>query len=236
LSYQRGVFVDFAQAWKVAKRGRHAGHDHPDAIKLHFELSKGLRASDYAVLYWLRRIGSQKLRVFDFGGNAGNLYYSYSTYLTEVAKDVTWTVFDLPMVVEEGRRIATERKAIELRFTKSVEDASGCNVLLISGAFHYWEESVQAFLEQFPKPPEHIIVNRSPIHDKEASFITVQRTESYAVPCIVRNATEMIKAFASKGYEIADRWPALELSLRMPLFPHLTVPHYSGFYFRRQET
>ena len=37
----------------------------------------------------------------------------------------------------------------------------------------------------------------------------------------------------SAGYELVDRWPALELALRMPLFPDRTVPHYSGFYFRR---
>jgi putative methyltransferase (TIGR04325 family) len=234
LSFQRGVFVNFSDAWKVAKRGRHAGHDHLDAIKLHFDLSRGLRASDYAVLYWLCRIGLRQLQIFDFGGNAGNLYYSYSTYLTGVGRDITWTVFDLPMVVAEGRRIAIERRATELRFAESVEDASGCNVLLISGAFHYWEDSVESFLEQFPRLPEHIIVNRSPVHDTEASFITVQRTDSYAVPCVVRNATEMINAFSSKGYRIADRWPVVELALRMPLFPNLTVPQYSGFYFRRE--
>jgi hypothetical protein len=32
-------------------------------------------------LYWLSKIAATEIRIFDFGGNVGNLYYSYSTYL-----------------------------------------------------------------------------------------------------------------------------------------------------------
>lgn len=235
LSFQKGVFEDFDEAWIAARRRRHAGHDHPDAIGLHFELSKCLRASDYAVLYWLSRIAAQDgtLNIFDFGGNAGNLYYSYSPYVKEAASTIVWTVFDLPTVIEEGRRIAAERDATDLRFTNSFAGASDANILLVSGAFHYWEGSIQAFFEQFPNPPQHVILNRTPVHEKQPPFITVQRTESYAVPCIVRNAAELLSSFAAAGYALVDRWPALELRLLMPLFPERTVPHYSGFYFRR---
>jgi putative methyltransferase (TIGR04325 family) len=116
-----------------------------------------------------------------------------------------------------------------------MQDAAGCNVLLVSGALHYWEGSIQTFLEQFRQPPEHVIVNRTPVHDEQPSFITVQRTAECAFPCIVRNVVGMIEAFAVNGYIMVDRWPAIERSLRMPLFPERTVPTYSGFYFRRQE-
>ena len=236
-SLQRGVFATFEQAWSVARRGRHAGHDHPDAITLHFELSRALRASDYAVLYWLCRIGAQEgnLKVLDFGGNAGNLYYSYLSYLKETVQPIAWTVFDLPAVIEEGRRIGAERNATALTFTDSLNDASDANVLLVSGAFHYWETSVGAFFDAFSRPPEHVILNRTPVHEKQAPFITVQRTESYAVPCIVRNTGDLMSSFAALGYRLVDRWPALELRLLMPLFPERTVPHYSGFYFCRQK-
>jgi len=39
-------------------------------------------------------------------------------------------------------------------------------------------------------------------------------------------------SFDSAGSELVDRSPALEVSLRMPLFPNRTVPHYLEFYFR----
>lgn len=236
LSRTRGVFRSFDEGWAVARRANPVGHENPSEIRIHLELSRSLRSSDYAVLYWLCRIAAQdgNLSLFDFGGNVGNLYYSYFKHLKETVLRITWTVFDLPAVIEEGRRIAAERGATNLRFTGSLQNASECNVLLASSAFHYWEEGVRAFLERFPKPPEHVIVHSTPVHDRAQDFITVQRTGACAFPCIVRNSTEMTTAFTSMDYNLVDRWQVLERCLRMPLFPGLTVPHYSGFYFRRR--
>jgi putative methyltransferase (TIGR04325 family) len=234
LSHTRGVFATFEEGWSAAGKTKLAGHEHSSEIMVHLELSKGLRASDYTVLYWLSQIGSRELRIFDFGGNVGNVFYSYSPYLRG-SFDIHWTVFDLPSVIEAGKRIAAERNALGLEFANSVTDVSRAHVLLVSGALHYWENSVEAFLQHLGKLPEHVIVNRSPIHETQNSFITVQRTRYCAFPCIVRNAHELISAFAAMGYILVDRWPALELSLRLPLFPAHSIPHYSGFYFRRQQ-
>jgi hypothetical protein len=45
----------------------------------------------------------------------------------------------------------------------------------------------------------------------------------------------MIAEFAAEGYQLADRWPVLELALKMPLFPEYALSNYSGFYFRRRD-
>jgi putative methyltransferase (TIGR04325 family) len=232
-SQTRGVFATFEEGWSVARKTALGDHEHPSEIDVHLTFSKALRPSDYAVLYWLSKISDMELRIFDFGGNVGNLYYSYSTYL-EGTRSLDWTVFDLPSVVKEGERIATERAVAGLRFTTKLEDVAGCNVLLVSGALHYWEGSVRAFLEQFQQQPDHVIVNRTPVHNEQPSFITVQRTGECAFPCIVRNVSGLIEDFAFSGYTMVDRWPAIERSLRMPLFPERTVRYYSGFYFRRE--
>jgi putative methyltransferase (TIGR04325 family) len=234
LSNGGGVFSTFEEGWSAARKIMAAGHEHPSEIRVHLELSRDLRASDYAVLYWLSRMDSRDLRIFDFGGNVGNLFYSYSPYLRD-SFNIYWTVFDLPSIIEEGKRIAAERNALGLGFTNSVTDVSETHLLLVSGTFHYWESSIEAFLQHLGKLPEHVIVNRSPILERQSSFITVQRTRFCAFPCIVRNARETVSAFAAMGYTLVDRWPALELSLRLPLFPTRSVPHYSGFYFRRQQ-
>lgn len=204
-------------------------------MKTHLELSKTLRASDYAVLFWLCRINSKSFRIFDFGGNIGNLYYSYSKYLSAEPGAIDWTVFDFPGVTAEGRKIASERGATGLKFTDSPAGLSRSHVLLVSGSFHYWEKSERDFLLQFPVFPDHILLNRTPVHETLPSFITVQRTRTYAVPCIVRNAAEMLANFASLGYIAVDRWPALELALKLPFYPDRSLPSYSGFYFRRND-
>jgi putative methyltransferase (TIGR04325 family) len=228
----KGVYLTFEEAWRAAGRSKYAGHDHPEDIAIHLGFSRGLRASDYAVLYWLAQSRSPHLRLFDFGGSVGNLFYSYSPYLNGLFPTITWTVLDLPVIVEAGRSIAQERGISNLNFTDSIQDSSDHNVLLVSGALHYWEKSINEFIEQFPFRPEHIIVNRTPVHATQSAFITLQSTKSYACPCFVRNADHLITSFAGMGYSLVDRWPALELSLPLPLFPDRTVDHYSGFYFR----
>lgn len=234
LSAPFGVYDTFDEGWLAARRAKPTGHEHPDDVKIHLALSKSLRPSDYAVLYWLSRLAAEELSVFDFGGNVGNLYYSYLPYLRYRSQTIEWTVFDLAPIIEEGRILSAQREAPELKFTSSPRDAPEKSIVLVSGAFHYWEKSIPEFLEQFTKPPTHIILNRSPVHEKYRSFVTVQRTESYAVPCIVRNAQAMIQDFAAAGYTMVDRWSALELRLRLPLFPDRSVQRYSGFYFRHQ--
>src|SRR5208282_5635484 len=138
LSGIHGVFATLEESWSVARRANPAGHEAPGEIPLHFELSKSLRASDYAVLFWLSKIRVEELKIFDFGGNAGNLYYSYLPYLGGEFRRIVWNVFDLPVVMDRGREIAAERGATGLRFANSVEEAADCDVLLVSGALHYW--------------------------------------------------------------------------------------------------
>jgi putative methyltransferase (TIGR04325 family) len=118
-----------------------------------------------------------------------------------------------------------------LGFTTSLEQYSRDQVLLISGAFHYWEKSIAEFVNQFPELPDHIVINRTPVRDQGPAFFTVQDNGSYAVPCIVRSLNEIVSEFSASGYALIDRWKAPELRMRMPLFPDLNVPYYSGFYF-----
>ncbi len=231
LSYPRAVFSSFDEAWVAARKTAYAGHDHPDYIKLHLELSKTLRPSDYAALYWISRICSRAISVFDFGGHVGNLFYSYFNYLADTCDSVKWTVFDLPKTVTAGQELARQRAACGLEFTTSLEQYSSDQVLLISGAFHYWEKSIAEFVNQFPALPDHIVINRTPVRDQPPAFFTVQDNGSYAVPCVVRSLNEIVSEFSASGYTLIDRWQAPELRMRMPLFPDLNVPCYSGFYF-----
>jgi putative methyltransferase (TIGR04325 family) len=235
LSYPRAVLSSFDEAWVAARKTAYAGHDHPDSIKLHLELSKTLRPSDYAALYWINRICSREIRVFDFGGHVGNLFYSYLDYLLDTSDSVKWTVFDLPKTVTAGQELAQQRGACGLRFTTSLAQYSRDQVLLISGAFHYWEKSIAEFVSQFPELPDHVVINRTPVRDQPPSFFTVQENASYAVPCVVRSLDEIVGAFSASGYALIDRWKAPELRMRMPLFPGLNVPYYSGFYFSTQK-
>jgi putative methyltransferase (TIGR04325 family) len=234
VSYPRCVFKSFEEGWRAAKRVSYAGHDHPDYLRFQAGLVGKMRPSDYAVLYWLSQTEARPLRVLDYAGSVGNVYYSYAEHLGKFGNDLEWMVFDLPKTVEEGQRIATERGERRLRFTSSLARLEGNFIVLVSSAFHYWEKSIGEFIAQLPTTPEHIIVNRIPVNEKQSTFVTVQYRKTYAVPCMVRNSREFISDFNGAGYSLVDSWTAPELRLRMPLFPGHDVPAYSGYYFCRQ--
>ncbi len=233
LSGWRGIFPSFEEGWVAARRTGLPGHDDPAEIAIHLKLSERLRPSDYAALFWLSCLSEQGLKVFDYGGNVGNLFYSYQRYL-EPLGPLDWTVLDLPIVLQEGRRMARERNAMGLRFAKSAAEFSVDHVLLASGFLHYWQGTVTEFLEHFPGLPRHIIVNRSPVIEEQRAYVIVQRTATCAFPAVIRNAGEMISEFVARGYELVDRWIAPELHVYLPFFPNQSIPHYSGFYFRLQ--
>jgi putative methyltransferase (TIGR04325 family) len=233
-SQPHGVYTSFAEGWAAARKTSLAGHEDPNEVKIHLRLAESLRPSDYAALYWISRIQPRSLKLFDYGGSVGNLYYSYSPYLRGM-ESVEWTVFEIPNVVETGRDIAADRKAAGLRFVEGVDSFRAEQILLVSGAFHYWEQDIPGFVKHFGEAPQHIIINRSPVHETQASFITVQGTASAAFPCKVWNSGELLSGFAACGYQLIDRWRAWELSVHRPFFPAYSVPHYSGFYFSRTD-
>ncbi len=234
LNPRRGVYESMEEAWKAAARKRHPGHEHSEAVELHSALAGRLIPSDYAVLYWLERIAGD-IRVFDFGGNMGNIFYSYSPHLDCSTRRLEWTVYDLPKVIEMAKALAERRTTPIPRFSTSLEDSIDANVLLVSGAYHYWEKDTGSFLDQFPHLPAHVIVNRSPFFEKNPSIVSIQATMNFAIPIMVRNITEFLAAFADRGYELVDRWRAAEYGHSMPFYPEHSVQWYSGFYFRLKE-
>jgi putative methyltransferase (TIGR04325 family) len=236
LCYPRCVFPSFVEGWRAAKRVTYAGHDHPDYLDFQAGLSGMLRPSDYAVLYWLDRIGARPLRVLDFAGSVGNIYYSYASYMRRLDEDqnMEWVVVDLPKVIEAGERIAAARGEKQLRFATSLDGLQGDFIVHVSSAFHYWEKSVSEFVAALPAQSEYVIINRVPVTANQPTFVTVQYKKTFAVPCMVRNRSELISDFAVAGYALLDSWMAPELNLRMPLFPQHSISEYSGFCFRRE--
>ncbi len=73
------VYATMEEAWAAARRIRvkHAGHDHPESVDIHMRFAEKARPSDYAALFRLATLGQERLRLFDFGGNVGNVYYCY---------------------------------------------------------------------------------------------------------------------------------------------------------------
>ena len=229
LGYLR-VFDDLPQAVAAAEPYSGGGHLCTLIGTLHLSLSESPRPSDYAALYHMQGPIAGWSKIFDLGGNVGNLFYCYKRYLN-LPPRLVWQIYDLPMWTEEGRRLAAERGEKQLQFTRNWEDASGVDLLLVSGSLHFFDPPVYHMVAELPEKPAHILINRSPLIDGPTKA-TVQDGNNHRTARILYNRGELIAAFERIGYELIDSWEAAELSVKIIGKPEFSAPSYSGLYFR----
>jgi putative methyltransferase (TIGR04325 family) len=230
-SMPHAVFDSFEEARSESARLYPASHEDQAIIDGNFALSLQRRSSDYPVLFWLSHIArTRPVRVFDFGGGAGQTFYQYEPLLGSLLGH--WTVYELPMLVEQGRKIAAERGAKALRFTDSMRAAADHDVFLALGAIHYWEGSIAELARAHGGLPDHVIISRSPFRAQGSAFITLQTGAHWGVPCLVRNLRETIEEFAALGFATVDQWQVQEKTLHVPLLPDHEAP-YEGLYLSR---
>jgi putative methyltransferase (TIGR04325 family) len=229
LGYHR-AFDSFSEAITAAQPYAKGGHENPLGVTVHLSLAAVPRPSDYAALFHMQNLITGRFKVFDLGGNVGNLFYCYNKYLN-FPLDLVWQVYELPDVIEKGQRIAAERGETRLRFTQNWSDASGADLLLASGSIHYFDPPVSQMVAKLPNKPSHILVNRSPLIEGPATA-TVQEGDDWRVGCILYNRAQVIAAFEAIGYELIDSWQAAERSLIIIGKPECSAAPYSGLYFR----
>lgn len=228
----RRAFHSFATAQTCCSKYIQAGHEHPDEIHFHTSISDTVRESDYPVLFHLAPLISGLRHVFDFGGNVGNLFYSYQHKLN-FGPAFLWTVYDLPVKKPLGEELALQRAETRVRFTTDLAAANGADVFIASGSLHYFEEPLHEILASLDVPPRHVFINRTPFSNG-LDLITVQDNRSYLVPCKLHSRTALITGMQALGYELHSEWPIHERRLLVPTHPDLSARNYSGFYFVRK--
>lgn len=227
------VFPDLASAQEVVSRYRKHGHDTVENANALRDQMVNMRPSDYPVLFHLSRLPLEGLRLFDLGGTMGNIFFLYDRYL-DFPASMRWLVHDLPNNMERGRDCARQRGESRLQFTDDLYGASGCDLLLVSGALHYFEFELADYLAGLAERPRHVLVNRTPLVQVPTAA-TIQYIYEVMVPCRLLNRAELVTGMQRIGYKLADCWRVPELSLRLPYDPDYWVREYSGFYFRAEQ-
>jgi putative methyltransferase (TIGR04325 family) len=186
--------------------------------------------ADYPVLFWLSRILAEAPRVFDFGGHVGLAFYGFESYL-DYPTGLVWTVYDVPSVLAEGRKLAEQHRGTALRFTDQLSELAQHTVLHASGALQYVETPLAQQLVQFAARPKHLLLNKLPLYDGEP-YVTLQNTMHSYNPYAVYNRAAFIGALEALGYQLIDAWDDYERSCRPLNRPDYYVPHYTGLYLR----
>ena len=230
----RQTFPSFEAAAKYAGHFQFVGHEHPRNIAHHRAQAWRLRESDYPVLFHLSSVAPMLRKIFDLGGNIGNLFYSLANVL-QFSDEMSWIVYDLPLMLAEGRKLSETTHESRLQFTDNLAAASGCDLFIASGSLHYFEQPLAEMFSSLAKLPPRLLINRTPCTRETAGdtqdVVTVQDNEHYLVPSIVHNQARLVRSLLALGYHLRASWPVYERCLWLPLYPDLSLPHYWGFYF-----
>lgn len=225
----RGVFASFADAERSIPPGQNVGFDHAALATMYRDRMLKACPSDYAVLYWLRRILAPSSVVYDFGGHVGISYHGWRGYLDHLP-ETRWIVYDLPAITRAGEAIARERPSPGLSFTNDLRAARGCTIFLLAGSLQYQEKSLPAVLDEAGCRPPHVIVNKLPLYDG-APFVTVQSAGTAFHPYQIYNRGEFVADMTAIGYRVVDDWMNAEQSCRIPFTRDRDIDAYSGYYF-----
>ena len=227
MGYQR-PFASLQEAKAAVSKYDSGGHENSQNVKNHLGMYKTARSSDYAALFYIQPILPGMTRIFDLGGNAGNLFYSYSNYL-EWPAGLTWTVLDLPATMAAGEVVAKERGAHQLKFSGDWQNASGIDLLIVSGSMHYLEKPLWEMLGELGEKPKYLLINRTPLTEG-APVATIQDLGIFRIAAMLYNRSDVIRDIEKLGYALVDEWKAYELSLEIAGYPEHTIPAYSGMF------
>ena len=222
-----GVYSSFEEAIKAAPYAAQTDFNCPEYANEYKERRNKVFEFDYPVLFWLQSISPKKL--FDYGGHTGAQFYAYSQYLQ---CPIQWMIYDLPVVMEEGKKLQNERDAKGLGFTDDFSLASYCDVFLASGSLQYMEVSLAEKLSSLPSLPKHLIINKVPLYDGP-QFVTLQNGGVVYSPQFVFNRNEFISSLERLGYRLIDEWQVRTHHGNIPHFPEHSFPFHSGLYLSR---
>jgi putative methyltransferase (TIGR04325 family) len=229
----RRPFGSLADAERAIADQGGSDHENPANAATLMQLNESARPSDYAALYHIEKVMPAIHRVFDLGGNVGNLFYCYAKYL-EPLEHVQWMVMDLPGNLARGRELAQSREAAQLVFTESWTDASGADLLIASGCLHYFEETIAQLLVKLETRPLYVLINRAAFTEG-LPVATVQDNGAYFTACMLHNRETVIRGLRETGYLLEDQWRAPELSLEIPGHPEHRIESYTGMFLRRAD-
>lgn len=228
----RGVFPDAASAAASAPRSRPMGYDHADAAAMYRDRLDRVYPADYPMMLWLQSAFADGARhVFDLGGHIGIAYYAYASRIA-YPQGLTWTVADVPAVMDSGRREALQRDpAGRLHFSDAPQAASEADVFFTAGCLQYLEPTLADRLAALERRPRWLLVNLLPLHPRWA-YWTVQNIGTSFCPYRVQHDATFFEQIEALGYERLDRWENLEKSCWIAFHPEHSLDRYHGAAFR----
>jgi putative methyltransferase (TIGR04325 family) len=149
---------------------------------------------------WVVAKNSGKLRVLDFGGSLGSVYYQHRTILNSLP-DIFWGIVEQPHYVSAGENFLQSSR---LRFFLTVDDfllIHNPNIILLSSVLQYLDDPYDIFDKLSNISADLIIIDRTPFHQGIEDRVFIQE-----VPKQIYEASYPMWAFSkSKFMGVANK-------------------------------
>lgn len=166
------------------------------------ETRKGLRETGLNAAVVLAALLAQggRANVLDFGGGLGVGYFRVSPIVPDAI--ASWRVIEKAHVADHGNHHFRDDK---LSFWRSLPEATNQwlpDIVIASGVLEYLPDRYDVLVELASLNPDKIIVDRSPIGEKERFMIQRASPQDggYVVPCAVLSRSKLESSIA--GYDI----------------------------------
>lgn len=226
----KGVFDSFEMAIQDIPPAQNTGYNNQESAQLYTERTLGIYSTDYPVLFWMEKLKSEIKTVFDFGGHIGVSFYGYSKLL-DYSPIKTWTVCDVPFVIEKGQKLARKKNEKKLIFVTEFSACNGIDLFLANGSLQFLDWELHLKLKELKHLPKLIIINMTPLHLNK-STITLHNMGTSFCPYYIRDEVAFFTGLKEIGYEVLDQWINPEKSCNIPFEKDRSLNYYSGAILR----
>lgn len=168
-----------------------------------------------------------RVALLDWGGGLGHYYVLARALLPGV--DLDYTVYDLPLACEAGRRLLPGARFVEL---PAEPPPDGYDLVLASGSLQYARDWRPVLAGLARATRKYVYLTRLPLVEQVASFVVVQRPPRYGTEyrgwCL--NRRDLLEAATGAGLQLQRETLAGE-PIAIAGAPERVVPR--GFLFTR---
>ena len=222
-----GIYSSYAQALAGVPQGRLCGWNNEAAAAIWSDCVNPVRPGSYPLFFWLLQLLHPRASVLDYGGSVGLTYYGYHRY-ARLPEGASWTIVELPLIADQGRRIAQREGTRNLFFTSDIGAPESCDILVAAGSLQYMARSVPGLLELRPKLPRWLLLNKVPLSEGE-EFWSLDNFGPAVAPYRIFNERAFLSYFEERGYVLLDRWHVAELKSDIAFHPGNHLKHHAGF-------
>jgi putative methyltransferase (TIGR04325 family) len=239
-----GYFGDYASFQEAANQCG-TGYRSPEVVKKNIEQTCEARARAELVIdsrairvlsalqHVALALGKGELRVLDFGGALGALYFRLLPFMpSNVALD--WTVVETDLLATAGKENFASRS---LSFCTDLDKAPDPDIVIASCSLQYVPEPYRVLGKLLEKKPRFVLFDRTPVIQAIADRITIQIVppEIFTLKCPARffSKAVFLDWCTKAGMQLRMEWSVPEDMVRLDGGEPFA---YSGYLFERNET